>query len=306
MSEGTPRQGRPLSDAEYRVLAATHGELRRFLRDSEERSRGAGVTAAQRELLIVLRGHEGPEGPAIGEVAGALGLRHHSAVELVQRAEAAGLVARSSDRRDRRTVRLGLTAAGEEALAALASLHREELRRFADGPPGTAEWAVPGGTEASAAAAAVETSPDAASGPPPVAAPAAQAPTRRDQGSTQLTGPTVRVLNVRAPLPAPAGRRIFVDRSWPDRLDVESAPFDEWLGRIAPTESLRRRFEDGPARRTEAVEMYRTELAARHGADLDRLAAEARTGGLTLLTAAEDVESSPAAVLAEVVRGRNG
>ncbi len=287
MSDETPRSEGPLDDTEYRVLAAAHGDLRRFLREGEERARAAGLTAAQRQLLIVLRAHEGPDGPAIGELAGALGLRHHSAVELVQRAEAAGLVARRNDRSDRRTVRLSLTAAGEHALEALTSLHRKELRRLASANPDT-----PG-------PATVGTTPAAPSGTAPGAG-------RGERGATEAQRGEVRVRSVRLPGDASGARRVFVDRSWPDGLEVEDAPFDEWLGRIAPTESLRRRFEDGPARRSEAAELYRVELGSRHGADLDRLAAEARTGGLTLLTAAEDLQSSPAAVLAGVIRERTG
>jgi DNA-binding MarR family transcriptional regulator len=58
-------------------------------------------------------------------------LRHHSAVELVDRAEAAGLVRRVSGGDDRRVVRLVVTAAGEGLLAELAAAHLEELRRLA-------------------------------------------------------------------------------------------------------------------------------------------------------------------------------
>ena len=62
--------------------------LRRFLHWSEEQARAAGLTAAQHQLLLAVRGHDG--GPTIGEVAEQLLLRHHSAVELVDRAERPG------------------------------------------------------------------------------------------------------------------------------------------------------------------------------------------------------------------------
>lgn len=54
-------------------------------------------------------------------------LRHHSAVELVDRAVRAGLVTRSGDAVDQRVVRLELLPAGAEKLAALAAAHYEEL-----------------------------------------------------------------------------------------------------------------------------------------------------------------------------------
>jgi DNA-binding MarR family transcriptional regulator len=57
-------------------------------------------------------------------------LRHHSAVELVNRAESGGLVRRVPDTNDHRRQRLVLTKLGDSKLSALSTLHREELRRF--------------------------------------------------------------------------------------------------------------------------------------------------------------------------------
>jgi DNA-binding MarR family transcriptional regulator len=62
-------------------------------------------------------------------------LRHHSTVELIDRAEAAGLVRRVPDPIDRRRQRLVLTALGESKLAALTTAHGEELRRFREDSP---------------------------------------------------------------------------------------------------------------------------------------------------------------------------
>jgi len=52
-------------------------------------------------------------------------------VELVDRAERIGLVARSVDDDDRRVVRLQLTAEGAAVLDQLSAAHLEELARFA-------------------------------------------------------------------------------------------------------------------------------------------------------------------------------
>jgi DNA-binding MarR family transcriptional regulator len=57
-------------------------------------------------------------------------VRHHSAVELIDRAVAAGLVARQADSEDGRTVRIALTARGRERLETLAASHLEELARL--------------------------------------------------------------------------------------------------------------------------------------------------------------------------------
>ena len=57
-------------------------------------------------------------------------MRHHSAVELIDRAVAAGLVIRQADSEDARTVRIVLTNAGRERLERLAASHLEELDRL--------------------------------------------------------------------------------------------------------------------------------------------------------------------------------
>jgi len=125
-----PRRGdaEPLSHAEYRVLGRFRIALRIFLRFSEDAARAAGVTPNQHQLLLAIRAADVP--PSIGEMAYALQLRHHSTVELVDRAVDAGLVARETDVDDRRRQRLSLTRDGERVLASLSATHREELRRF--------------------------------------------------------------------------------------------------------------------------------------------------------------------------------
>ena len=118
----------PLTDAEYSVLGRFRIALRIFLRFSEDAAREAGVTPNQHQLLLAIRASDVP--PSIGEMAYALQLRHHSTVELVDRAVEAGLVARETDVDDRRRQRLSLTRDGERVLASLSATHREELRRF--------------------------------------------------------------------------------------------------------------------------------------------------------------------------------
>jgi DNA-binding MarR family transcriptional regulator len=126
----TGTKGGPVTDAEYRALAQFRRALRSFLHFSEEAARKAGLTPAQHQLLLAIRGtdHAGP--PTIGEIADGLKLRHHSAVELVNRAEASGLVHRLPDLEDHRRQRVELTSLGRSRLEALSTLHREELRRF--------------------------------------------------------------------------------------------------------------------------------------------------------------------------------
>jgi DNA-binding MarR family transcriptional regulator len=119
-----------LTDAEYARLLEFRTELRRFLRWSEQRAREVGLTPAQHQLLLAVRGQGGARGPTVGDVADALLLRHHSAVELVDRAERAGLVVRTPDADDHRQVRLELTKHGARCLTRLSRQHLDELSRL--------------------------------------------------------------------------------------------------------------------------------------------------------------------------------
>lgn len=119
------------SDIDYAYLLELRTGLRRFLRWSEEQAKAAGLTAAQHQLLLAIQGHRGPVGPAISEIADHLLLRHHSAVELVDRAEIAGLVRRCADPDRYRVVRLTLTPKGAKTLQRLAAQHLDELAHLA-------------------------------------------------------------------------------------------------------------------------------------------------------------------------------
>ena len=128
-----------VSDSDYARLLEFRDGLRRFLHWSEEQARQVGLTGAQHQLLLAIRGHAGDEAPTVGDIAGHLMLRHHSAVELIGRAEAIGLVERWKDPADQRAVRLGLSTDGQRRLDALSTLHLEELRRL--GPRMLPLWA---------------------------------------------------------------------------------------------------------------------------------------------------------------------
>ncbi|MEA2460625.1 MAG: hypothetical protein QOH90_802, partial [Actinomycetota bacterium] len=106
--------------------------LRTFLRWSEEQARRHGLTPAQHQLLLSIRGHRGDRGPTIKDAADKLLLKHHSAVELVDRAEAAGLLKRAPDPDDQRMVRLALTDAGKDKLQAVTILTLAQLDRMGD------------------------------------------------------------------------------------------------------------------------------------------------------------------------------
>jgi DNA-binding MarR family transcriptional regulator len=131
--EGNHIVARPsLTTKEYQHLLALRTGLRRFLHWSEEQAHAAGLTPSHHQLLLAVRGHGDPRGPTIGDIADYLLLRHHSAVELAQRAEGLGLIQRVADRDDGRVVRLVLTDKGSDALEQLTALHVEELARLVD------------------------------------------------------------------------------------------------------------------------------------------------------------------------------
>ena len=137
-----------LSQSDYERLLAFRTALRRFLRWSEGEAKAAGLTPAQHQLLLAVRGHPHAAGPTIGELSEYLVLRHHSVVELVDRASSAGLVRREREDEDHRVVRVRLTADGEERIEALSRLHLEELRRLA---PVLVSPRAPGGARGEAA-----------------------------------------------------------------------------------------------------------------------------------------------------------
>jgi len=66
--------------------------------------------------------------PTIGELAHRLALRHHTTVELVNRLETAGFVARKPDPADGRQILLHLSQRGIAKLHSLSLAHIEELQ----------------------------------------------------------------------------------------------------------------------------------------------------------------------------------
>lgn len=119
-----------LTKQEFEALARFRFGIRRYLRFSEETVRHYGLTPQQYQLLLALKGFPDREWATVGELAERLQLRHHSVVELVDRAQGQDLVTRAANPDDARSVRVLLTTAGEQVLGRLSALHREELRRL--------------------------------------------------------------------------------------------------------------------------------------------------------------------------------
>jgi len=119
-----------VAEPDYHRLLMVRTRLREFEHWSAEQAREQGLTAAQHQLLLAVRGHPGPDGPTIRDVAGYLLVRHHTAVELVDRTQELGLLERRRDAADHRMIRLALTRTGRTRLARLSAAHVEELREL--------------------------------------------------------------------------------------------------------------------------------------------------------------------------------
>jgi DNA-binding MarR family transcriptional regulator len=127
----TPATTRQLQAADYQRLLAFRTELRDFLRWSEHAAHTAGLTPSLHQLLLVIRGHPAPRGPTISQAAELLHIRHHSAVEITQRAEEAGLLERNRDPDDHRQIHLELTHHGRTQLETLTREHLPRIKTLA-------------------------------------------------------------------------------------------------------------------------------------------------------------------------------
>ncbi len=104
------------------ALAEFRFQVRTFLAFSEATAERHGITAQQYQLLQIV-GQGAPEGLPITHIAERLLLRHNSAVELIDRAETAGLVQRTADSSDHRRARIRITQKGREVMAVLVPEH---------------------------------------------------------------------------------------------------------------------------------------------------------------------------------------
>ncbi|HLW85581.1 MAG TPA: MarR family transcriptional regulator [Candidatus Sulfotelmatobacter sp.] len=114
--------------SDYQALAEFRYQIRRFLHFSEQAIKRSGLERGQYQLMLAIKGMPAGVRPRIRELATRMQIRHHSAVELINRLEARGWVHRERAHDDRREVLLALTPKGERILAELALHHRDELR----------------------------------------------------------------------------------------------------------------------------------------------------------------------------------
>jgi DNA-binding MarR family transcriptional regulator len=131
---GGARQS-PTRDApdvvDYEALSRFRYELRKFQEFSKSAAKKAGLTPQQHQALLSIRGFSSRYPVSVGDIAEFLLIRHHTAVELVDRMTRLGLLSRSVDETDGRRVLVKLTREGESRLRKLSRIHLEELRAVA-------------------------------------------------------------------------------------------------------------------------------------------------------------------------------
>lgn len=117
-----------ITSAEFQALAELRYRLRLFLKQGDAEARAAGLEPQQYLMLLAIRGLA-PDNPAkIQTLADRLALKHHSAVELVDRLENRGLVRRTRSRTDRRQVLVSLLPRGQKVLERVVQQRISELR----------------------------------------------------------------------------------------------------------------------------------------------------------------------------------
>jgi DNA-binding MarR family transcriptional regulator len=116
-----------LEESKLKSLAEFRFQMRKFLSFSEMASERCGIPAQQYQLMQVIAAMPDEQQSSITYLAERMILRHNSTVELVDRAERAGLVRRESDPTDMRRSLVHLTPEGEKILQQLVAEHLSEL-----------------------------------------------------------------------------------------------------------------------------------------------------------------------------------
>jgi len=119
-----------LNQLDYQRLAEFRYHLRAFLKFSERAAGQMGLSPQQHQALLAIKGTLGGH-ITIGVLAERLGIRHNTAVELIDRLIANGLAERRHNPADRREVLIDLTHRAERMLAKLTLAHRNEVRKLA-------------------------------------------------------------------------------------------------------------------------------------------------------------------------------
>ena len=113
---------------DYESLADFRYLLRKFLRFSKDFLRSAGLSPEQYEALLAIKASATSSGLTILHLSERLQVKHHSAVNTVDRLAERKLITRQTSATDRRQRHLKLTDRGEKLIEELAISHRKEIR----------------------------------------------------------------------------------------------------------------------------------------------------------------------------------
>ena len=122
-----------ISSADLRKQAEFRRQILLFLRASETHCKELGLGEKQYQCLLAIRAWPKETPPNITQVAEALLIEQHTAVELVDRAARNGLIERQRDDADRRHVYLRLTEHAEHVLQIVAQKNRVHLAQHLPG-----------------------------------------------------------------------------------------------------------------------------------------------------------------------------
>ena len=106
----------------------------------------------------------------------------------------------------------------------------------------------------------------------------------------------IQIKRVYEPAAKDDGQRFLVERLWPRGIKKELLHLDGWLKEVAPGDQLRKWFKHDPAKWAEFQKRYHAELDAKPE-NWRPLLKAAKSGNLTLLFSAHDLEHNNAVVL---------
>jgi DNA-binding MarR family transcriptional regulator len=128
------RQRKPFAGLEDELYVALLRTADRLQRGVEELLKSADLSAAQYNVLRILRG-AGPEGLACREIGERMITRDPDVTRLLDRLEARRLILRTREKRDRRVIQTRISPEGLRLLKNLdepvQALHRRQLRQLA-------------------------------------------------------------------------------------------------------------------------------------------------------------------------------
>ena len=117
-----------ISDAEYRALAELRYRIRHFIQEGDAAAQRSSLEPQQYLMLLAIRGLPQGAVATIRTLAERMVLKHHSAVELIDRMESHGLVRRIRSEGDKREVCVSLLPQGSKLLDCVACERLSELK----------------------------------------------------------------------------------------------------------------------------------------------------------------------------------